>query len=81
MGDFKLDAEHCKECIDFKKLKSFEDLSVVFHNWCSFSEKPCALLGACKKLINFKNSVEFQNHIKQMQESLEKINSVRISHI
>ncbi|MHA1379855.1 MAG: hypothetical protein ACTSRG_15910 [Candidatus Helarchaeota archaeon] len=73
-----MDKKECKDCIDFKKLKAFDDLQVVFHNWCSYSEKPCALLSGCKKIDVLRNSLEFQNKLEKAYDALGKINPARL---
>ncbi|NVM03783.1 MAG: hypothetical protein HWN67_15745 [Candidatus Helarchaeota archaeon] len=76
-----MDKKICKKCVDFKKLKSFDELQAVFHNWCSHSELPCALLSNCQKVPEFKNSVEFQNQIEKAYEALGKINPARFNNL
>ncbi|MHA1298791.1 MAG: hypothetical protein ACTSO9_05035 [Candidatus Helarchaeota archaeon] len=75
-----MDKKQCKECVDFKKLKAFDELQVVFHNWCSFSKKPCALLSSCQKVKVLNQNIEFHNKIERAYEALGKINPARVHH-
>ena len=76
-----MDKKICEECVDYKKLKAFDELQVVFHNWCAHSELPCALLSTCQKPMDFQNILEFQNKIERAYEALGKINPARINNI
>ena len=75
-----MDIKYCKDCVDFKKLKSFDELSVVFHNYCSYSDLPCALLGGCQKFKSFTDSINFQNKIEEKPNPLDNLNPMRSYH-
>ncbi len=76
-----MDKRQCKECVDFKKLKAFDDLQVIFHNWCSHSQKPCALLGVCEKVKILQDAIELKNKVQRAYEALGKINPARLTNL
>ena len=76
-----MNKKDCKDCIDFKKLKAFKELRVVFHNWCSHSDVPCALISNCQKIMQFNDSLEFQNEFQRVCEELGKTNPARFAKI